>query len=800
MPAKREAVSEILRRPRPVERTFATTVRCAKHLLDATRLPGATRLPSAIGRLCMIGFLAAMIGVPGEINGFPSAINRGFADETGVTVGITGHYRIGCWTAVRVPPPADPSGGARDVTLATLDGDGTRTVYRQTLADAAETHAYCVPGGEAVPLVIDVASAIDVGSAIDVASTETLRTRFPEFSSPASGPSLVPDEMPWVVSFGDPMGVETVGANELLDRDPQVAVSVPDAPDQLPDSAAGYDGVDLMIIHGGGRDLLAGMDSRRATAVVDWVRGGGRLMLCLGESAPDLLDAAPWLETLIPLQRSEVEVADLDPSGMETYMSSQTQLPSLIGVRLPAAGRVLISGRTTRRELVPLAIETVEGLGRVTIIAGDLHRPPIRQWPEHLELIIRLSAGALRPHDDDAQRVNRSTAYDDLAGQARVALDRFDTKRPFSFALVTLVVLAFIAIVGPLDYWLVNRVWGRPGFGWITFPTVTIATAAFLTYQARPATSVGDNGASAMEINRLEIVDLDSVRGRGRGFAWSYFYSHPARRFDVAVRPSEGLKAIAGRIDRMMTAPFGWPGPAFGGIQLAGEDARMPPYEVVIEDEGTGASATKFASIEKLPLAPRGSKSLATNFSFDVEREADGEGLLEEVVVSRRRGSELLAGGLTNPLPVDLLDGVLIYRDWAYLLPTRFPAGGRIESLQNLRQKNFRWHLTRQKAIEESTVSQAWDPSAVDELPRIAEMMMFHQAAGGTRYTTLRHIPLRGLDLSSLRSEDRCILVGRLSRPLTQIETGRDTTNRAEEVSIIRLLLPVALPDRSTTD
>ncbi len=765
-------MSEIPRRTRHLDRSFANGMRFARETRFARRLVGA------VGLLCLIGFAGGRLG-------FPGAMNRGFADETGVTVGITGHYRIGCWTAVRVPPPADLSGDARNVTLATLDGDGTRTVYRQTVADAAGTHAYCVPGGEAVPLVIGLGSG------------ETIRTRFPEFSSPASGPSLVPDEMPWVVSFGDPMGVETVGANELLDRAPQVAVSVPDAPDQLPDSAVGYDGVDLMIIHGGGRDLLARMDPRRANAVVDWVRGGGRLMLFLGESAPDLLDAAPWIETLIPLRRSDVEVTDLDPSGMETYMSSQTQLPSLIGVRLPAVGRVLISGRTTRRELVPLAIETVEGLGRVTLVAGDLHRPPIRQWPEHLEMIIRLADGALRPHDGETPRVTRSTAFDDLAGQARVALDRFDMKRPFSFSLVTVVVLAFIAIVGPLDYWLVNRVWKRPGFGWITFPAVTVATAACLTYQARPATSVGDNGASAMEVNRLEIVDLDAVRGRGRGFAWSYFYSHPARRVDIAVRPSEGLQAIAGRIDRMMTAPFGWPGPAFGGIQLAGEDARMPSYEVVIEDDGTGGSATKFASIEKMPLAPRGSKSLATTFSFDVEPATDGGGLLEEVVVSRRRGSELLAGGLTNPLPVDLLDGVLIYRDWAYLLPTRFPAGGRIDSLQNLRQKNFRWHLTRQKVIEESTVSQAWDPSAVDELPRIAEMMMFHQAAGGTRYTTLRHIPLRGLDLSSLRGEDRCLLVGRLAQPLTQIATGRDTAKASDEVSIIRLVLPVGPPDPS---
>ena len=60
---------------------------------------------------------------------------------------------------------------------------------------------------------------------------------------------------------------------------------------------------------------------------------------------------------------------------------------------------------------------------------------------------------------------------------------------------------------------------------------------------------------------------------------------------------------------------------------------------------------------------------------------------------------------------------------------------------------------------------------------RVAEMLMFHNAVGGTRYTGLRDDPLSFLDLSHLLTEDRCILLGRLAQPLTTIEATDDSSS-----------------------
>ena len=166
--------------------------------------------------------------------------------------------------------------------------------------------------------------------------------------------------------------------------------------------------------------------------------------------------------------------------------------------------------------------------------------------------------------------------------------------------------------------------------------------------------------------------------------------------------------------------------------------------------------------------------------------------------ITRRPGSELLQGTLKNPLNIDILDGMLIYRNWIYLLPTRFPAGSQIESLDSLRQKNFRWQLSRQKALESSSETEAWDPAETKKLNRIGEIILFHEAAGGTRYTTLKNGPLADLDLSHVLSDDRCILLGHLAQPATELNLHDDFNTELPGIreTFLRVVLTVESPPR----
>jgi hypothetical protein len=373
-------------------------------------------------------------------------------------------------------------------------------------------------------------------------------------------------------------------------------------------------------------------------------------------------------------------------------------------------------------------------------------------------------------------------------------LDQFPLKRKFGFSLVALILMALIAAIGPLDFFLINRVLGRPLLGWFTFPLAAVALSGLLISQTRPSPAERTDAKPGVvdrliRCNRLEIVDMDLIENVGRGFAWNCVYSHPASLIDVSVHPGAPVQALSSSLETMMTVPFGYPGRAFGGIQIVGEDARFPSYQVAIEERPESVRA----SLIGLSLAPRSSKSIATRFAFTPK-------LPDGLVMERRVGSELLQSGLENPFPFDLLDGMLIYRNWVYLLPTRFPAGAKIASVDSLQQRNFRWRLSRQTALEKNrTESESWAAARFDRPDRVAEMLMFHESVGGSRYTSLRDDPLSSLDLSSLLTEDRCILVGKpidscLELKLTPRGFAADSASISivgQRESIIRLVIPV---------
>ncbi len=253
-----------------------------------------------------------------------------------VQFGITGHYRVGCWTAIRVPENLTGFTDQRTV-VETLDGDGMRVEYEQPILSEPTAWAYAVAGSEEAPVTI----FNQMGT--------LLSTRFPQLSdSPARGPSVIPLGMPWIVSVGDALGVDTIGANELLNREATVAVSKPVSND-FPDSPLGYDGVDLMMISSSGDQVLQELSDKQAEAIKQWVLGGGRLFVTLGGATEQLTDAAPWLCDLLPLEKDSLRIRSMDPSALETYTSTQQPLDNFDGVILPRGeGRVLITGRTAQ--------------------------------------------------------------------------------------------------------------------------------------------------------------------------------------------------------------------------------------------------------------------------------------------------------------------------------------------------------------------------------------------------------------------------------------------------------------------
>ena len=736
--------------------------------------------PDSLARTCSIAGVWKLVRVAlmGALIGFAfsAAPHTHAADALAIeSMGIGGHYRVGKWIGIRLNGDATTG-----VQIQTRDGDGVRVQFSSgdavSQATAPSPWIYVIPGSEAAPIVL-------------LRDNETVASsRLPTSGSASRGPAMIAADTPLIQIFGDALGIDRIGENEILRRDATVATVIPTDADQLPDSWRGYDAVDIMVVTKSGQSLLSQMSVLQQQAVIDWVHSGGQIFLALGKSAPQLLGAATWLKPLLPFEATTT--VDINPSALETATSSQTPLNTFTGIKLPRnVGRSLITGRTTRRTSTPIASEFRYGFGRVVVLAADLEDEPFSDWPERMDLLTKLVGEDLLPPDPRDEVSSRLTAYNDLSGQLRNSLDRFSLKNTSGFSTIALILMGLIAVIGPLDYLLVNRLLGRPVLGWLSFPIAIAGISTLLAFGATPNRSAAnlspDNSASLMQCNRLEIVDIDAATGRGRGESFNFIYAHQATLLDIDFEFASQLSGIAEDVHNF-AGPFGFPGQAFGGIQIAIEDTRLPTYQTT---STLGLDSNKL--IQELPLAPRSSKGVFHHFDFATS-------VAESLTLTQRSGSELLQGELINPLPYDIHGGMLIYRNWVYLLPTRFPAGGRVASIDLLRQKNFRWLLSRKIAIELASQSEAWDPGATEDLNRLAEILMFHESVGGTQYTKLKHGPLEHLDLTESLSNDRCILMGQVKEGFTKVlvdEPSGSLNPQGNSLSMIRLILPVVPVD-----
>ena len=214
-------------------------------------------------------------------------------------------------------------------------------------------------------------------------------------------------------------------------------------------------------------------------------------------------------------------------------------------------GQALLGGRTTRRVPTPLVVRWTVGFGSVLVIAADLEAAPLIDWPQRPDLIDRLAGTIYRPTQIDADAARRVAGFGDLAGQTRRTLDQFPVKRSIPFSIVALAVLGWIAVVGPVDAFLVRQVLGRPLAGWATLVGASVVLSMGLVYAATPVAGRGDG----LAVRAMEFVEVDLASGRGRSTQWAVPFSHAGGNDFIKNRPVGAL--VPG--DRFDVAAIGCP-------------------------------------------------------------------------------------------------------------------------------------------------------------------------------------------------------------------------------------------------
>ena len=196
---------------------------------------------------------------------------------------------------------------------------------------------------------------------------------------------------------------------------------------------------------------------------------------------------------------------------------------------------------------LPLVIRTARGFGQVIFVAADLDQSPLNKWVGPAD-----AGGQVARHAHDAavedSKDNASMmhyGYGDLAGQLRSALDRFTGVRLVPFWLVAGLIIVYILLIGPGDYFFLRKVVRRMEWTWLTFPAIVALVcvgAYLLAYRLK-----GDQ----LRVNQIDLVDVDAASGRMRGTTWLNVFSPRMESFNFAVEPRGPDGGAAPRCSRV---------------------------------------------------------------------------------------------------------------------------------------------------------------------------------------------------------------------------------------------------------
>lgn len=573
-----------------------------------------------------------------------------------------------------------------------------------------------------------------------------------------------------------------------------------DSVNELPTHWQSLQSVEMLILPtgrlvGGGQSRLAQISAERDAVLRNWVRQGGHLLVSVaGEEVEEFKQSllAAWqipvtVEGQFPLRQL---------SSLESF--SGLNAPLRISGAISAAkfvnadfSNVLVRDSGSSH---PLVASIPFGFGRVTLVGLDLEAPPLAGWPG-LKSVLQRVAGTETgaPTRGGARKANRQLSHvgvSDLATQFQQTHEDFSAVERPSYWSVMGLILLYVAVIGPLDYFLVHRVLRRPELTWFSFALLAAGAVGLAAWSA------GRINGGGLQVNQLNLVDVDAAGGTTRNTTWTSLYSAEHRRYSVAVEPG-------GEIDTTKASPaaeLAWlaaPENSVGGLYRSSA--------AVFGGRGYRFSADA-ASVENLPVEHWSTKSLSATWSGELSKPLV-ECHLENL------GTGQLRGSLTLHFNEPLEECMLVANGWAYL-PTTAEATlkpgveWQLRGDRGVRQRDLKALLTgekqtRHKKDETSKASTAEITTTIEPYQPLGRnrgqqvrILTFHEATGGSAYTGLTNAALRNLELTDLMQLGRAVLVGRIATSPARVVIDGQPVTPASQATWVRLVLPVVAKER----
>lgn len=502
------------------------------------------------------------------------------ADETRYTA----YFPLGTPLNGFTPPPTDPTGT-----------DTTAPVNWVVQAADLPKRACARPGGDTGTITLTVVSDIPGERADDLSDPVKLdgsRLRDPNSYFVVSLGSTLPGfdlSDPNDRGFGQPQPRGNRGGL----RGGRVETGVIDSVAELPDQWFAYDAADLVVLSTAtsGQGFLeqlfdpqaAGPNSvgeRKREALLEWVRRGGKLVVCVGREADRLKQYPAFAGTptsLVPIRltgRAETTRRDLTyPSsanspitvttrmswtridtvklkvmenGKEVEKDEKREVPNApfpVAVLEPLPGRVtlpLLREAGTGRADGPLILAQCPlGLGRISVVGFDLDSVPFATLDKPArqsvwDWLVRAAGSerAAEPQEKNQNNVLSPVSVEDGALAAiRRHVDEFEGVPVISFGWVALFILLYTILIGPVEYLFLKKILGRLELTWITFPIIVLSVSAAAYF-----TAYAIKGKD-LRINKIDVVDIDLGSRRVYGRAWFTVFSPRVDSYTVGIEP-----------------------------------------------------------------------------------------------------------------------------------------------------------------------------------------------------------------------------------------------------------------------
>lgn len=713
------------------------------------------------------------------------------SDQFDVYLGIDGHLRLGRWAPVVIRKKAGFE--ATHFEFETLDGDGFGVIYSGPFSQDPDRPEMLY-------------AWIRIGRKVDSVAMRLFNGPNDSNSQPVASVAIPIDlnkishsTQPLAISISNSSSSREAFESTVTgskDDKNKIVVGVSDL-SLLPSDWLGYDSVESMFLVANDRRQLEVLTQQQVDAIEKWTENGGRVILSVTPDADWLLGESGLLERFSP--GKYVSSGSFSNSGpLESFVSSRNRLIPNEGTPISYAkidiGSYVYSnkdaGKLVLTEGFPLVMRRAKNNGEIVFTSVDLDSDQLTEWPSYGNLVRQLTLTqdeTLRVESGPSSKRSGSVShygYTDLVGQLRVPLDQFSQVGFVAFTLVASLIVIYILLIGPLDYFLVRKVFRKMELTWITFPLYSIlfcGLAYFISQWSKP---------QEIQLNQLEIIDMDAETGRTRGTIWSNLYCPSSQNLDLAI---DNDHPLGFRIDNSITSWTGLPGEGLGGMLTPASPTG--PTQTYRHEIARDAKGNIQASINKMPIQVSSSRAFFTQWSADNPMP----------ILSRPKYKEALGevrGSIKNPLNVELKNCRLLYGSWAYILRRPLEAGGSFDIEGDAVPRELTSILHRLKTLSEDNkdyrVSSEWDP-AEQRVTRIADMMMFQKAAGGVRYTGLTHRYHSFVDLSDQLKLDRAILVGEVDNASGDVllDNGEVKNVKDRITTIVRIAFPVAHEDAS---